>query len=116
MGKKVALVAFQGEAMCFVHVLLNAMDMKERGYDVKVIIEGAAVKLVKELNEEGAMFGDMYKKCRDEGMFDCVCKACASKMGSLESAQEQNFNIEGEMFGHPSIGRYMEEGYEIITF
>ena len=116
MGKKVVLVAFQGEAMCFVHVLLNALDMKERGYEVKVIIEGAAVKLVKELNEEGAMFGDLYKKVRDMGMFDCVCKACASKMGSLESAQEQKYNINGEMHGHPAIGRYMEEGYEIITF
>lgn len=28
--------------MCFVHVLLNALDMQERGYEVKVILEGSA--------------------------------------------------------------------------
>ena len=43
--KKVALVVFNGEFMCFVHVLLNALDMKERGYDVKIVIEGAATKV-----------------------------------------------------------------------
>ena len=42
MAEKVVLVAFQGEPMCFVHVLLNALDMHERGFDVKVVIEGAA--------------------------------------------------------------------------
>jgi len=36
--KKIALFAFNGKAMCFVHVLLNALDMNEKGYDVKVII------------------------------------------------------------------------------
>jgi hypothetical protein len=48
--KKIVLVAFNGEFMCFVHVLLNALDMKERGYDVKIVIEGAATKIVPELS------------------------------------------------------------------
>ena len=39
--KKVVLVAFNGETMCFAHVLLNAMDMYKNGMDVKVVIEGA---------------------------------------------------------------------------
>jgi len=29
--KKVALFAFNGELMCFVHVLLNALEMKDKG-------------------------------------------------------------------------------------
>jgi hypothetical protein len=29
--EKVALFAFKGEPLCFVHVLLNALDMKEKG-------------------------------------------------------------------------------------
>lgn len=27
--KKVALFAFNGDSMCFIHVLLNALDLKE---------------------------------------------------------------------------------------
>jgi hypothetical protein len=28
--KKIALFVFNGDPMCFIHVLLNALDMKER--------------------------------------------------------------------------------------
>jgi hypothetical protein len=45
-----------------VHVLLNALDMQARGYDVKLVIEGSATKLIKNLMEPGAMFGELYQK------------------------------------------------------
>jgi hypothetical protein len=47
--KKVLLCAFNGEVMCFVHVLLNALDFAERGYETAVVVEGSAVKAVVEL-------------------------------------------------------------------
>ena len=47
--KKVVLFAFNGDFMCFIHVLLNALDMHEKSYDVKIVIEGSATKLVPEL-------------------------------------------------------------------
>lgn len=39
--------------MCFIHVLLNALDIGRKDYDAKIIIEGAATKLIQEL-EKGA--------------------------------------------------------------
>jgi hypothetical protein len=54
MTEKIALVAFNGEPMCFVHVLLNALDMHERGYDVKVIIEGSATRTANTLDGPSA--------------------------------------------------------------
>jgi hypothetical protein len=56
MAKQVLLVAFRGEPMCFVHVLLNALDMKERGYDVKVVIEGTATQAAA-WNQPWRLFG-----------------------------------------------------------
>jgi len=50
--KKVVLFAFNGELMCFIRVLLNALDMNERGHEVKIVIEGAATKLVPEMAKE----------------------------------------------------------------
>ncbi len=116
MTEKVVLVAFNGEAMCFVHVLLNALDMQEKGYDVKVVIEGAACKLISVLNDKNQPFSQLYTKVKNAGLIDCVCKACASKMFTLESTKEQGLNISGEMNGHPSLASYIDEGYEIITF
>ena len=116
MVKKFCLFAFNGEAMCFVHVLLNALDMKEKGYDVKVVIEGSATKLVKEFQDTSKPFANLYHKVKDAGLIDCVCEACANKMESLEAAKAQELNLCNELKGHPSIAKYIEEGYEVMTF
>ena len=66
---KIALVAFNGEAVCFAHVLLNALDMVEKGNDVKVIIEGAATQRIGELNDKDKPFGPLYLKVKDKEGF-----------------------------------------------
>lgn len=114
--KKVALFAFNGEAMCFVHVLLNALDLAEHGHDVKVIIEGTATKQIQELTDETNPFSNLYQNVKEQGLIDCVCKACAAKTDSLDAAMEQQLILCDDMSGHPSIRRYMEAGYEIIAF
>ncbi len=45
MGEKFALFAFNGDPMCFIHVVLNALDLDKKGFEVKVIVEGSATKL-----------------------------------------------------------------------
>ena len=62
---KIALFAFNGEPMCFVHVMLNAIEMKEKGYDIKVILEGSATKLVKEFSNESKPYAKLYHKMKD---------------------------------------------------
>ena len=114
--KKVALFAYNGEFMCFIHVLLNALDMHERGYEVKVVIEGAATKLLPELAEEGNPMLRLYEKAKGFDLIDGACKACCNKMGTLEAATGQGLRLLDEMTGHPSIARYLEEGFEVITF
>ncbi len=114
--KKIALFAFNGELMCFVHVLLNALDMKERGYDVKVIIEGAATKLVPEIAKSGNPMHNFYKKVKKGGLIDGACKACSNKMGVLEAVEAEGIELLDEMSGHPSICKYISEGYEVVTF
>jgi hypothetical protein len=116
MGKKVVLVAFNGEPMCFVHVLLNALDMNERDYDVKVVVEGSATRLVNQLLDEKEPFAELYSKVVETGLINSVCQACAFKMGALDGIKEQGLPLSAEMNGHPSLARYMEEGYEVITF
>jgi hypothetical protein len=114
--KKVALFAYHGESMCFVHVLLNAIDMNDRGYEVRIVIEGAATKLVPELAKEGNPMLRLYEKAKGLDLIDGACKACSSKMGALEAIQAQGIRLLDEMSGHPSIARYLEEGFEVMTF
>jgi hypothetical protein len=116
MADKVALLAFRGEMMCFVHVLLNALDMQQRDIDVKIILEGTATKQIAGLADENAEFADLYARVREAGLIDCVCQACAHKTGSLAAAKEQGLPIVADMSGHPPIGSYVREGYQVISF
>ena len=114
--KKQVLVAFNGEFMCFVHVLLNGLDMKSRGYDVKIVIEGAATKVIPELSVAGNPLKSLYQKVKDQGLIDAVCRACATKMNVLDVVETEGLPIADEMSGHPSLARYVDAGYEVITF
>lgn len=113
---KVALVAFQGEAMCFVHVLLNALDLKARGHDARIVIEGAATHLIAELADPAQPFAGLYARVRAAGLIDAVCQACAAKMGALEAARAQGLPVVGDMSGHPPLAPYLEAGFRILTF
>lgn len=114
--KKVALVTYNPEMMCFAHVLLYSIDFMEKGYEVKVVIEGGAVKLVSAFLKPDAPFGELFAKVKEAGLIDCVCKACAAKLGSLEDAQKLGLNVAGTMMGHPSLEDYIDQGYQVITF
>lgn len=114
--KKIALFAFNGDLTCFVHVLLNALDMKARGFDVKIIVEGASTKLIPELAKEGNPMGNLYNEVKTQGLISAVCRACAAKMKTLEAAEAEGLPISDDMKGHPSMSSYIEQGYDIITF
>ncbi len=110
---KIAIFAFRGDKMCFTHVLLNALDMNSKGMDVKIVMEGEAVKLIMELQESKNV---MYLKAKDLGLFDCICKACSAQLGVLEYNQTCGIRLADEMKGHPAMATYLEKGYQIITF
>lgn len=114
--KKVALFVFNGDPLCFIHVLLNALDMKAKGDDVKIIIEGASVKLIPELVKPDNPLNALWKKNLEEGLIEGVCKACANKLGTLDAAKEQGLTLLDDMSGHPGMSVYRDKGYEIITF
>lgn len=116
MTEKVALVAFNGDSTCFVHVLLNALDFHQKGCEVKVVIEGSATRLIRELASPDHPLAALYAKTIQEGLIDCVCKACAAKMDTLSIAEAQKLPVCSDMSGHPSLASYVSRGYQIITF
>ncbi len=114
--KKFALFVFNGDPMCFIHVLLNALDMKANGHEVKIIVEGASVKLIPELVKPDMPLNGLWKKNLEAGLVGGVCKACSIKLGTLDAAKEQGLAILDDMYGHPGMAGYRDKGYEIITF
>jgi len=110
--KKVVFFAFKDDALCFNHLLLNAINLKENGHEALIVFEGEAVKLPKEFQEKDH---PLFKKADEMGLLDCICKACSQQMGVLEYNETCGIPLKGDMKGHPSMRQYIENGYEVIT-
>ena len=116
MNGKVAIFAFSGELMDFAHAMLNALDMKDKGLDAKLIIECDACRLLAALQQADKPFADLFQKVKATGLVDGVCKHCAQRLEVVDSVKQHGLRLLDEMYGHPSMARYIQEGYQVITF
>ncbi|WP_428567873.1 MAG: cytoplasmic protein [Solidesulfovibrio sp. DCME] len=114
--KKVALFAFRGEMSCFVHVLLNALDFREKGYEVNVVLEGEATRLVAELAKPDNHLHGLFEKTKSLGLFAGVCRACSHQLGSQEAAVAEGFTLLDDMHGHPGMAPYVDNGCTVLVF
>jgi len=113
---KTVLFAFRGDPMCFIHVLLNGLDLAEKGLGGKIVIEGEAVKLVPEMARPDHFLHQLYTKAREKNIIVGACKACSNKLGVAAEVEKEGVPLIGEMSGHPSMADYIENGYAVITF
>lgn len=114
--RKLVLFAFNSEPVVFAHTLLNALDMKGRGWEVKVVIEGDATKQVSLLRNETKPFARLWKQAVQAGVIAGVCRACAQKNSVVPAVIEQGISLLDDMDGHPSVARYIEEGFTVMVF
>ena len=115
-NRKVAVFAFRGDPLCFIHVLLNGIDLHERGLEGLIIIEGDAVTLVPEMAKQGHLLFTLYQKAKAMGILHGVCRVCSIKLKVDKEVEKEGLPLIGDMSGHPSMGAFIEKGYEIITF
>lgn len=114
--KKAALFVFNGDPMCFIHVLLNGLNLADNGYAVSIVIEGAATQLIPKLDETGNPQHRLWTDVKAKGLVAGVCLACATKTGVVEACRAQGLNMLDDMSGHPAMAAYLNQGYELITF
>lgn len=110
--KKILFYAMQGEKMCFVHILLNALDLAEAGHEVKIIFEGMSVKLVSVFEEEG---NPLYQKAKEQGLIAGICMACSKVMEVYEKNKGYGLPILDDMKGHAGMKKYIDEEFEVIS-
>lgn len=89
MAGRIVFFVFSGDPIKFRHVMMDALHMKDNGFDVRVVIEGTATLLFKELTDPTNPAAKLYSTIKATNIIDCVCGACSATFGSLESAKEQ---------------------------
>lgn len=114
--QKTVLFAFRDDPMCFIHVLLTALDMQQKGFQAGIVLEGAATRLAGVLAEAAHPLHQLYAKAKAQGLFFGACKACSAKLGALAAVEAEGLPLLDDMSGHPSIAAYMEKGFTVLTF
>ncbi len=115
MMSKSVIFAFRGEPFCFVHALLNALDLHQKGLGGGIVIEGEATKLLPEVVDKANFLHPFYTEVKDKGLIEGVCMACSTKMGTRDVAEAEGLSLLKDMKGHPSMAAYIEKGYSIIV-
>lgn len=109
---KVLFYAMNGDKMCFLHVLLNALDLSEEGAEAKIIFEGSSVKLPSLLDEEK---NKLYLKAIDAGLIAGICAACSRALGVYEANAALGLPLLDDMNGHAGIRSYIRSGWEVVS-
>ena len=110
--KKTLFYAMNGEKMCFQHVLLNSLDLKDDGGQVKIIFEGSSVKLPAQLASEG---NKLYQKALEADLIAGICLACSHALGVYEANAALGLPMLDDMNGHAGMRAYIADGWEVVS-
>lgn len=114
--KKKVIFGFRGDPMCFIHVLLNGIDLHERGLGGEIVVEGDAVALLPKIAVTEHVLYPLLQKAQKLQIIHGACRACSIKLGVAEEIEKEGIALVGDMANHPSMGAFIAEGYDIITF
>lgn len=113
---KIVFFAFRDNPLCFIHVLLNSLDMAQKGMEGKIVLEGESVTLVPVMADPGHFLHPLYTKAKAQGLIVGACRACSAKLKVTEAVVQEDIALIGDMAGHPAMSDFIEQGYTVLTF
>jgi hypothetical protein len=116
---KAALVVFadtesHADLARVVNALMTAKEFKENDEDVQIIFDGAGTKWVAELSRPDNRSHGLFESVKDK--VAGACSFCASAFGVKEDVVATGIPLLEEYRQHPSLRRFISEGFEVLTF
>ncbi|HID47314.1 MAG TPA: hypothetical protein EYH15_02300 [Methanothermococcus okinawensis] len=93
------------------HTLLFAKEMKEKGDEVKIILEGEGVLWARDLLKEDHPLSNHVKPLLEDIV---VCEACANIFKVMDDIKDR-LTLENDLYGHVSLKKYLDKGYSVIS-
>ena len=112
---KTAFFVFRKDLGTFVHVMVNTLDMNEKGHQALIILEDKATALLFEVIQKNRVSSNLFEEVVEKGYLDCVCRACSLKTETLHIAEAFKLKVSGDMKGHPSMQDYIDRGFQVIV-
>ncbi|MBI2118483.1 MAG: DsrE family protein [Elusimicrobia bacterium] len=118
-NKKVAIVlqadTDRHEGMARVlHALLYSKELKEGGYDVALIFDGAGTAWVEKLEDPANKLNPLFVSLKNSGITEVVCDFCAGAFKVKDKIKDSGLPLVSEYQGHPSLKKWIDQGYQII--
>lgn len=93
------------------HGLLYARELHEAGIPVRVVFDGAGTTWIREFGNPGHKYHGVYRQVADAGLIDGACAYCAGAFGVKEDIQSAGISLLDAAGGHPSLVRYVRDGW-----
>lgn len=117
--QKVAVIVLadnetHGDMGRIANALEVAKEFKEGGDQVKVIFDGAGTKWIGTLSDNQNQMNPLYEAIKDT--IEGACYFCSGAFGVRNEVEKAGIPFLKDYDGHPSIKKYVDAGYQVITF
>jgi hypothetical protein len=97
-----------------VNALETAKEFKGAGDSVALVFDGAGTRWIGELAKPDHRSHRLYAEVKD--VIAGACAFCAVAFQAKEAVQREGITLLDEHDRHPSLRKYVAEGYQVITF
>ncbi|RMG67993.1 MAG: hypothetical protein D6715_03460 [Calditrichaeota bacterium] len=91
-----------------------AKECQQNGDEVAIVFDGAGVKWPAALEDPEHKYHALYQSVKQS--IAGVCKYCAAAFGVKNQIETLGLPLVGEFDDHPSLRKYLAEGYHVLTF
>lgn len=99
------------------HALLYARELKEHGHEIVLMLDGAGTEWAEEWTKPDSPhpLAPAYRKLRDAGVTEIVCDYCSGAFQVKGKLRERGVPLTAEFEGHPSVARWVDQGYRLLV-
>lgn len=97
-----------------VNALEVAKELKEAGEEVQIVFDGAGTEWIPPLASGDHKASPLYDAVNDK--IAGACSFCSEAFGVKEAVEAAGIPLLDEFDHHPSIHKYIADGYQVITF
>lgn len=93
------------------HALLYGQELSAAEYGVQIIFDGAGTTWVKEFKDPAHQYFDVFQQVEAMGIIAGACEYCANAFGVVGHVKAAQIPLWATAGGHPSLVKYVQEGY-----
>ena len=97
-----------------VNALTTTKEFAEAGDEVVIVFDGPGTKWIPALEAPDHKYHGLYASVRDR--IACACDYCSRAYGVNAEVEAAGVTLLDEYAQHPSIRRFVVDGYAVITF